>query len=205
MSAKKDALVNIGGFIALKNEQLYEELTTKLILVEGFRTYGGLAGRDLEAMARGLQEVMNFDYLNYRIRQVKFLGDELTAAGIPIMKPVGGHAVYLDARKIAPHIPQEQFPGQALTVQLYREGGIRGVEIGSLMFAHKDEKSGEWKYPKMDLVRLAIPRRVYTMSHMLYVADVIKQVVDEKEKLRGLRVVKEPPFLRHFTAHLEEI
>lgn len=205
MSAKKDALVNIGGFIALKDQELYDKLTTKLILVEGFRTYGGLAGRDLEAMARGLQEVMQFEYLDYRIRQVQFLGEELEKANIPIMKPVGGHAIYLDAKKIAPHIPQEQFPGQSVTVQLYREGGIRAVEIGSLMFAHKDEKTGKWKYPELELVRLAIPRRVYTMSHMLYVADVIKKVVKEADKLKGIRIIKEPPFLRHFTAIMEEI
>jgi tryptophanase len=205
MSAKKDALVNIGGFMAMNDKELYDKLTTRLILVEGFRTYGGLAGRDLEAIARGLEEVVQFEYLDYRIRQVQFLGDELDKAGVPIMKPVGGHAVYLDAQKIAPHIPQEQFPGQAVTVQLYREGGIRAVEIGSLMFAHKDEKTGEWKYPKMDLVRLAIPRRVYTMSHILYVIDSIKNLMENADQLKGIRIIQEPPFLRHFTAIMEEI
>ncbi len=205
MSAKKDALVNMGGFIALKDERFVEKITTKLILVEGFKTYGGLSGRDLEAMARGLKEVVDDNYLKFRIAQVKYLGDKLTAAGVPIMKPVGGHAVYLDAKKIAAHIPRENFPAQALTVQLYREGGIRGVEIGSLMFAQKNPETGEIVYPQLELVRLAIPRRVYTMSHIDYVAEVIIQVVKNKEQLKGLRVIKEPPFLRHFTAIMEEI
>lgn len=205
MSAKKDALVNIGGFIALRDESLYEKLTTRLILVEGFRTYGGLAGRDLEAMARGLEEVTDLQYLEYRIRQVRYLGEELDKAGIPVMKPIGGHAVYLDAGKIASHIPKHQFPGQAVTVQLYREAGIRVVEIGSLMFAHPDPQSGEWKYPKMELVRLAIPRRVYTFSHIVFVIEAVKKVYENRERLKGLRIIKEPPFLRHFTAILEEV
>ncbi|GAB4365588.1 MAG: tryptophanase [Calditrichia bacterium] len=205
VSAKKDALVNIGGFIALNNEELYQKLQNLLILKEGFPTYGGLAGRDLEAMAQGLRDVLSEEYLRYRLEHTAFLGNLILEAGIPVVKPFGGHAVYINAKQFLSHIPQSQFPGQALTVALYREAGIRAVEIGSLMFASKNPATGEWTYPELDLVRLAIPRRVYTVSHLAYVADALIQIKKNREKLKGLRLVNEPPFLRHFTAILEEI
>jgi tryptophanase len=205
MSAKKDGLVNIGGFLALRNVEWVERITNLLILVEGFPTYGGLAGRDLEAMARGLQEVLNEDYLAFRIGQVAHLGELLDDAGVPIVKPVGGHAVYLDALRFLPQIPQAQFPGQSLVVALYREFGIRAVEVGSLMFGHRDPASNEFVYPKLDLVRLAVPRRVYTTEHMRYVAESVIQLHRDRERLKGLRIVYEAPVLRHFTARLEEL
>ena len=205
MSAKKDGLVNIGGFLAMRNVEWIERITNLLILVEGFPTYGGLAGRDLEAMSRGLEEVLNEDYLAFRIGQVAHLGKLLDEAGVPIVKPVGGHAVYLDARRFLPGIPQAQFPGQSLVVALYREFGIRAVEVGSLMFGHRDPASNEWAYPKLDLVRLAVPRRVYTTEHMRYVAESVIQLHRDRERLRGLRIVYEAPVLRHFTARLEEL
>ncbi|MEJ2633987.1 MAG: tryptophanase [Calditrichia bacterium] len=205
VSAKKDALVNIGGFIALRNEALFQQLQNLLILREGFPTYGGLAGRDLEAMARGLHDVLEEDYLHYRLEHTAYLGKLIMEAGIPVVKPIGGHAVYIDARGFLPHIPQSQFPGQALTVALYREAGIRAVEIGSLMFAAKDARTGEWKYPELELVRLAIPRRVYTASHLDYVAESLIRIKEKRDQLKGLRLVYEPPFLRHFTALMEEI
>jgi len=204
MSAKKDGLVNIGGFLALNDGDWAQRITNLLILIEGFPTYGGLAGRDLEAMARGLREVLNEDYLAFRIGQVAQLGELLDHAGVPIVRPVGGHAVYLDARRFLPHVPQSQFPGQALVVELYREFGIRAVEVGSLMFGHKDEQ-GRDVFPQLDLVRLAVPRRVYTTEHMRYVADSVIQVFRERERMRGLRLTYEAPMLRHFTARLEEI
>jgi tryptophanase len=205
MSAKKDALVNIGGFIALKDEAWAEKIRNLLILFEGFPTYGGLAGRDLEAMAIGLTEVLDEEYLAYRVGQVAYLGGLLTEAGVPIVRPVGGHAVYLDARAILPDIPQSQFPGQALVVALYREFGIRAVEIGSLMFGHKDARTGEPVYPRLDLVRLAVPRRVYTNDHMRYVAEAVISLYRNRDRLRGLRITWEAPTLRHFTARLEEL
>ncbi len=205
MSAKKDGLVNIGGFLALNDDAWAEKVTHLLILVEGFPTYGGLAGRDLEAVARGLREVLDEDYLRFRIGQVRYLGQLLDEAGVPIVKPVGGHAVYIDAKRFLPHIPQAQFPGQALVVALYREYGIRAVEIGSLMFAKKDPETGQELYPDLELVRLAIPRRVYTTMHMNYVAESIIELYRRRDKIRGLRIVYEAPMLRHFTARLEEI
>ncbi len=205
MSAKKDGLVNIGGFLALNDPEWTQRLTNLLILIEGFPTYGGLAGRDLEAIARGLKEVLNEDYLAFRVGQVAQLGELLDHASVPIVKPVGGHAVYLDARRFLPHVPQSQFPGQALVVALYREFGIRAVEVGSLMFGHADPATGEPVWPRLDLVRLAIPRRVYTTEHMRYVADSVIQLHRERERLRGLRLVYEAPVLRHFTARLEEL
>ncbi|HFE64497.1 MAG TPA: tryptophanase, partial [Caldithrix sp.] len=205
VSAKKDGLVNIGGFIALKDEALFQKLQNLLILREGFPTYGGLAGRDLEALARGLQDVLQEEYLHYRIEHTAYLGNLLIDAGIPIVKPIGGHAVYIDVKKFLPNIPQSMFPGQALTVALYREGGIRGVEIGSLMFAAKDPQTGEWHYPELELVRLAIPRRVYTISHLTYVAEILSAIAKNRNQLKGLRLVYEPPFLRHFTAILKEV
>jgi tryptophanase len=205
MSAKKDGLVNIGGFLALKNPEWAERITNLLILVEGFPTYGGLAGRDLEAMARGLDEVLDEDYLAFRTGQVAHLGDLLDRAGVPIVKPVGGHAVYIDARRMLPHLSQSQFPGQSLVVALYREFGIRAVEVGSLMFGHRDPATGEAVYPRLELVRLAVPRRVYTTEHMRYVAESVIQLYRESERLKGLRLTYEAPVLRHFTARLEEI
>ncbi|RMD95101.1 MAG: tryptophanase [Calditrichaeota bacterium] len=205
MSAKKDGLVNIGGFLALNNKEWAERITNLLILVEGFPTYGGLAGRDLEAVARGLEEVLDEDYLAFRISQVQHLGDLLKQAGVPILEPVGGHAVYLNALEFAPHIPQEQFPAQAITVALYREAGIRACEIGSLMFAAKDPETGEVHYPKLELVRLAIPWRVYTTQQMIYVAESIAQIYQKREKLKGLKIIYEAPYLRHFTVKMEEV
>ena len=205
VSAKKDAMVNIGGFIALKDGDLFQKLQNLLILQEGFPTYGGLAGRDLEAVARGLRDVLHEDYLQYRIQHTAYLANMISEAGVPIVKPIGGHAVYIDAKKFLPHIPQSKFPGQALTVAMYREAGIRVVEIGSLMFAVKDPETGQWKYPELELVRLAIPRRVYTSSHLEYVGEAMVKIRDKKESLKGLKLVYEPPFLRHFTAEMEEI
>ena len=205
MSAKKDALVNIGGFVALKDAAWAEKITNLLILFEGFLTYGGLAGRDLEAIAVGLTEVLDEDYLAFRVGQVAALGEQLERAGVPIVKPVGGHAVYVDARAFLPHIPQSQFPGQALVVALYREFGIRAVEIGSLMFGSRDPKTGEPVYPRLELVRLAIPRRVYTNDHLRYVAESVAQLFRERDRLRGLRITWEAPTLRHFTVRLEEL
>ena len=205
MSAKKDALVNIGGFVTLDDDLLAEKLKNQLIISEGFPTYGGLAGRDLEAIARGLEEVLEEDYLEYRINQVAYLGRLLDEAGIPIFKPVGGHAVYLLADRFLPHIPRHQYPGWALTVALYREAGIRAVEIGGVMFAKKDKKTGREVFPKLELVRLAIPRRVYTSAHLDYVAEAIIELYKNRDKIRGLRIVRESPYLRHFTAQLEEV
>ena len=205
MSAKKDGLVNIGGFLALNDENLAQKITNMLILIEGFSTYGGLAGRDLEAIARGLKEVLNEDYLQFRINQTRFLGESMIENGIPIIRPIGGHAVYIDAKRMIPHIPQSEFPGQALVVELYKEAGIRAVEIGSLMFAQRDKKTGEIKYPKLELVRLAIPRRVYTNMHMQYVSEAVNQINKKKDTIKGLIILYEAKFLRHFTAKLAPI
>ena len=205
MSAKKDGLVNIGGFLAMNDDKLAEKAANLLILVEGFPTYGGLAGRDLEAIARGLQEVLDEDYLAFRIGQIRYLGELLDRAGVPIVKPIGGHAVYLNAKEFLPHIPQQQFPAQALTVALYREAGIRAVEIGGLMFGEKNPRTGEEKFPELELVRLAVPRRVYTSMHMNYVAESIIEIFKRREEIKGLKIIYEAPLLRHFTARLEEI
>jgi tyrosine phenol-lyase len=205
MSAKKDALVNMGGFLCMNDGELAQQIKNRLILIEGFPTYGGLAGRDLEAIARGLEEVLDEDYLNYRVSQVRNLAEELDDAGVPILKPAGGHAVYLNAREFLPHIPQEQFPGQSLVAELFRAGGIRAVEIGSLMFGETDPDTGEEVYPEMELVRLAIPRRVYTSAHMNYVAEVIKEIWQNRDSLKGMRLTYAPRFLRHFTAKLEYV
>lgn len=204
MSAKKDALVNIGGFLALKDETLAQTLRNKLILIEGFVTYGGLAGRDLEAVAIGLYEGLDPDYLRYRTAQVKFLGDLLTGGGVPIVKPVGGHAVFIDAKAFCPQIPQAEFPGIALTVALYREAGVRGVEIGSCMFARKDKTTGAAVYPSLELVRLAIPRRMYTTAHMAVVGEAVLNNFAHRDRLRGLQITYEAPVLRHFTARFAE-
>ena len=205
MSAKKDALVNMGGFIGLNDDDLEKKITNLMIMIEGFRTYGGLAGRDMEVISRGLIEALDEEYLHHRIAQVKFLGDELDKIGVPFVKPTGGHAVFVDAGAMLPHIPRDQFPAQALVIALYREGGIRAVEIGGLMFAEKDPETGEIIHPPMELVRLAIPRRVYTMSHMKYVAHTFKKIMEYKDKLSGFEITYEPEFLRHFTMHLKEI
>ncbi len=205
MSAKKDALVNIGGFITLIDDDLARRLKNLLIISEGFPTYGGLAGRDLEALARGLQEVLEEDYLEHRTGQVAYLGDLLDKSGIPIYKPVGGHAVYILADEFLPHIPRHQYPGWALTVALYLEAGIRSVEIGGVMFAKDTEGRGKARYPKLELVRLAIPRRVYTVSHLNYVAEALAELYRNKDKIRGFRIVEQAPHLRHFTVRMEEI
>ena len=205
MSAKKDALVNIGGFITLNDNALAHKLKNTLIVGEGFPTYGGLAGRDLEAVSLGLEEVLEEDYMEHRIHQVRYFGELLDEAGIPIYLPTGGHAVYILADKFLSHIPRDQFPGWALTVALYREAGVRSVEIGGVMFAKKDKKSGKESFPKLELVRLAVPRRVYTLSHIRYAADALIEIYQKKEKIRGLKIVEQEPPLRHFTARFEEI
>lgn len=202
MSAKKDAFANIGGFIAMYDESLALKCRNLLIITEGFPTYGGLAGRDLEAIAIGLEEVMDENYLAYRIRSIEYLTNKLVEAGVPVMQPAGGHAVYLDAKVFLPQIPVDQYPGQVLACALYLEGGIRSVEIGSLMFG-KYDNCGELVPAAMELVRLAIPRRVYTQSHIDYVAEVILEVFKKRKELKGLRIVEEAPVLRHFTAKFE--
>lgn len=206
MSAKKDGLANIGGFLALRDETWVERLKNKLILIEGFPTYGGLAGRDLEAVALGLKEVLREDYLAFRVGQVTAFGEALIAAGVPVVQPIGGHAVYVDGRAFAPHLLAEEYPAEALTIALYREGGIRAVEIGGVMFGRPDpERPGREKLPDLDLVRLAVPRRVYTNTHLEYVADVIERVHRSPECVLGVRIVRQAPVLRHFTARFELI
>jgi len=196
MSAKKDGMANIGGFLCTNDDILARQEKDLLILTEGYPTYGGLAGRDLEAIAVGLQEALEEDYLRYRIASTAYLGDHIAAEGVPIVQPPGGHAIYLDAKAFLPHIPADQFPGIALAAELYLEGGIRSVEIGSLMFAAAAQ---------MELVRLAIPRRVYTQSHIDYVVEIILKVWERRAVIKGMRLTYEAPFLRHFTAHLEPI
>jgi tryptophanase len=203
MSGKKDALANIGGWLAMNDDAVAEQCRNMLILTEGFPTYGGLAGRDLEAMAAGLREVVQDDYLRYRIRSTAYLGEALLESGIPVVRPIGGHAVYLDARGLLPHIPPLEYPGQSLAVALYREGGIRGCEIGTVMFGRHPD--GTEEPAPMDLVRLAIPRRVYTQSHIDYVIEVIRWVAANAGDLRGMRIVEQPRALRHFTARFEPI
>ena len=203
MSAKKDPLGNIGGWLAMDDGELAERCRTLLILTEGFPTYGGLAGRDLEALAQGLREAVDEDYLRYRIRSTAYLGEALDRAGIPVVLPVGGHAVYIDARALLPHIEPLEYPGQALAVALYREGGIRGCEIGTVMFGRLPD--GSEAPAAMDLVRLAIPRRTYTQSHVDYVIEVCEWVAERAGELRGFRIVKQPAQLRHFTARFEPL
>jgi tryptophanase len=198
MSAKKDPLGNIGGWLAMRDDELAAKCRTLLILTEGFPTYGGLAGRDLEALAQGLRESVDHDYLRYRIRSTAYLGEALHAAGIPVVMPIGGHAVYIDARSWLSHIPPLQYPGQALAVALYETGGVRGCEIGTVMFGRQPD--GTELAASMDLVRLAIPRRTYTQSHIDYTIEVCLAVADRAQRLRGLRIIEEPPSLRHFTA-----
>ncbi|HEX7704229.1 MAG TPA: tryptophanase, partial [Kofleriaceae bacterium] len=197
VSAKKDGLVNIGGFIALRGGAWVADLRSRLILTEGFPTYGGLAARDLEAIAVGLDEVLDESYLSYREAQTRYLADGCAKVGVPTIRPPGGHAVYVDARSLLPHIPPEQFPAQALAVELYRAEGIRSCEIGSVMFGKRPD--GTFAPASMELVRLAIPRRVYTQAHFDYVLEGIGEIAERRAQLRGMRIVKEPPFLRHFT------
>ncbi len=205
MSAKKDAIVNIGGLLCMNDEAVFQRVRNELILREGFPTYGGLAGRDLDAMAVGLYEGLDEAYLAYRLNQTAYLAERINQAGIPTIQPAGGHAVYLDARAALPHIPQSAFPGQALTVELYREGAIRGCEIGSVMFAHPDPDTGEMIYPKLELLRLAIPRRTYTQSHLDYVADAFARIKERAPKVRGYKFTYAPELLRHFTARFEPL
>ncbi len=204
MSAKKDAFANIGGFIALRDESLALQCRNLLIIIEGFPTYGGLAGRDMEAVAIGLREVMEEQYLHYRIRTMEYLTEKLVSAGVPVMLPAGGHAVYIDAKAFLEHIPSEEYPGQALVAALYLEGGVRAVEIGSLMFGKYDEQ-GRLIPAMMELVRMAIPRRVYTQSHIDYVAEIIIEVYRNRRNIKGLSITYEAPTLRHFTARLREV
>ncbi len=203
MSAKKDALVNIGGFLAMRNEELFQSVCNELIMREGFITYGGLAGRDLDAMATGLMEGLDESYLAYRLNQTAYLGNRLIEGGVAIIEPPGGHAIYVDAGQMLPHIPHAEFPGQALAAGLYLEGGIRGVEIGSVMFAYADPDTGQMVYPQLELVRLAIPRRVYTQSHLDYVANTLIELAQNHDRLRGFRITYSPPLMRHFTARFE--
>jgi tyrosine phenol-lyase len=205
ISAKKDGLVNIGGVLLFRDSDLAAKANNVLILTEGFVTYGGLAGRDLEAMAQGFEEVLDEDYLQYRIRSTAYLGEGLIAAGVQIVEPPGGHAIYIDAAHFCSHIPPDEFPGQALLCGLYRQGGIRAVEIGSVMFGTTDPVTGRTIHPAMQLVRLAIPRRVYTQSHIDYCIEVVGEVFARRNKLRGLKMITSPPVLRHFTATFEEI
>ena len=205
MSAKKDALVNIGGFLAMNDEDLFQQAKNELILREGFPTYGGLAGRDLDAIAVGLWEGLDEAYLEYRLGQVAYLVEGLLEVGIPVVQPPGGHAVYIDAGGFLPHIPRNEFPGQSLAAELYLEGGIRGVEIGSVAFAYTDPETGEEHTPLLELVRLAIPRRMYTQAHLDWVVKTAGAIAARKEKLRGYRITYSPELLRHFTAVFEPI
>ena len=204
MSSKKDALVNMGGFLSLKDEQLATECISQLIITEGFTTYGGLSGRDMEALAQGLQEIFDPNYLSYRIKSVRYLGNKLHEMGVPVMLPIGGHAVYVDAKKLYSHIPSKEYPGQVLCTELYVKAGIRTVEIGSVMFGKYDE-NGELIPAPMELVRLAIPRRVYTQSHLEYVIETFEEILKERDTVSGYRIVEEPKFLRHFTAKFEPL
>ncbi len=205
MSAKKDGLANIGGFLACHDDGLASEARNLLILTEGFPTYGGLAGRDLDAIAQGLDEVLEEDYLRYRLRATEYFGERISQAGVPIIQPPGGHAVYIDAGAFLDHVPPEQFPGQVLTNELYLHGGMRGVEIGSVMFGKTDPETGAFIAAPLELVRLAIPRRVYTQSHVDYSVEVVNEVYERRRELRGLRMVYEAPYLRHFTARFEPV
>ena len=205
MSAKKDGLVNIGGFLAMNNHDLSLQARNLLILTEGFPTYGGLAGYDLEALAQGLEEVVDENYLRYRIRSTEYLADRIVGAGVPIVQPAGGHAVYLDAKALLPHIPPHEYPAQALAVELYRNGGVRGVEIGTVMFGRPGDGDAPDEPAPMELVRLAIPRRTYTQSHIDYVGEVVIEVAQHAPEIGGYRIVEQAPWLRHFTAVFEPI
>jgi tryptophanase len=205
MSSKKDAIVNMGGFIGFRDEELFRKACTYNIIYEGFITYGGMSGRDMNALAQGLYEGTEFSYLESRIAQVSHLGTKMKQYGIPVLEPFGGHAIFIDAKKFLPDIPKEEFPAQTLALELYIEGGVRGVEIGALM-ADRDPVTRENRYPVLEMVRLAIPRRVYTNNHMDYVAAVVKNVFDRREKIkRGVRIKREAPIMRHFTVELERL
>jgi len=205
MSAKKDGIVNIGGFIGFKDEGLYQESSTFSIMFEGFMTYGGMAGRDMAALAVGLHEICSFEYLSSRIGQVEELGNLLVAAGVPVIQPFGGHAIFLDAVKFLPHVSRDQYTAQTLAIELYCEGGIRAVEIGTIM-ADRDPTTRQDRFPNLELVRLAIPRRVYTSNHLAFVAECIIRVYHRREKIsKGYRIVREAPILRHFTVELEPV
>jgi len=204
MSAKKDALVNIGGWLSLNDDELAMKCRNLLIVTEGFPTYGGLAGRDLEAIAQGLTEIVDEHYLQYRIRSTEYLGEKIMAAGVPIIEPPGGHAIYIDAKRFAPHIPVHEYPGQSIVCELYVEGGVRTVEIGSVMFG-KYDKDGKLIPAMMELVRLAIPRRVYTQSHIDYVAEVVIEAFKNHDKMKGYAITYEAPMLRHFTAKFKPL
>jgi len=205
MSSKKDAIVNMGGFIAMRSKELYDEASVFNIMFEGYLTYGGMSGRDMNALAQGLDEGTEFDYLETRIKQVEFLGHKLMEFGIPVQRPIGGHAVFIDAKKMLPNIPKEEFAAQTLTIELYLEAGIRGVEIGSIL-ADRDPETRLNRYPDLELMRLAIPRRTYTNDHMSYIAAALFNVFERRNKItKGFRIVKEAPILRHFTVELEKI
>lgn len=205
MSAKKDGIVNIGGFLALNDEDLFDKVRNELIIREGFPTYGGLAGRDLDAMAVGFMEALEEPYLEYRLGQTAYFGEKLLEEGIPIIEPPGAHAIYIDALQLLPHIPQNQYPGQALAIAMYKEGGIRGVELGSVAFGYIDPETGEEILPKLDLVRLALPRRVYTQSHLDYVVDILSKIAKNSKKLKGYKIISQPPLMRHFTAKFKPL
>jgi tryptophanase len=205
MSAKKDGIVNIGGFLAMNDEDLFQAVRNELIMREGFPTYGGLAGRDLDAMAVGFKEALEVPYLSYRLGQTTYLGERLLENGIQVIEPPGAHAIYIDAQKLLPHIPQRELPGQALSIAMYLEGGIRAVELGTVAFGYVDPDTGEEVFPKLDLVRMAIPRRVYTQSHMDYVVDVVTEIAQKAETIKGYKIVYQPKLLRHFTARYEPL
>ena len=205
MSAKKDAIVNIGGLLCVNDEKLFQNIKNELILREGFPTYGGLAGRDLDAMAVGLYEGLDESYLAYRVGQTFYLSARLNDIGVPTIQPSGGHAVYIVANQLLPHIPNYEFPAQSLGVELYREGGIRGVEIGSVMFAHLDPETKQWRYPALELLRLTIPRRVYTQSHLDYIVEILSKINSRANRLRGYKLTYAPELLRHFTARFEPL
>ena len=205
MSGKKDGLVNMGGFLAVNDDGLAQKARNILVVTEGFPTYGGLAGHDLQAFAIGLEEVLQEDYLKYRLRSIEYLGEHLTELGVPIFEPPGGHAIYIDAAAFLPHIPPQEFPGQALACELYLCGGIRSCEIGSVMFGKTDPSTGQFEPATLEMVRLAIPRRVYTKSHIDYVIECVVSVFAKREQIKGMRIVQEPPVLRHFTAIFEPL
>ena len=204
MSGKKDCLVNIGGFLCLNDEELFSQAKELVVVYEGMPSYGGMAGRDMEAMAIGLRESMQFEYIEHRVKQVRYLGDRLLEAGIPVVEPIGGHAVFLDARRFCPHLTQEQFPAQSLAANLYLESGVRSMERG-IVSAGRNRITGEHHRPKLETVRLTIPRRVYTYRHMDLVADAVISLYGRREQIKGLRFVYEPKQLRFFTARFEEI
>jgi tryptophanase len=205
MSAKKDGLANMGGFLALRDGKLAQELRQRLVVTEGFPTYGGMSGRDLEAVAQGLMEVVEEDYLAYRTASIRYVVEELAAAGIPVVQPSGGHAIFLDAARFLPHVPRSEYPGQALALELYLEGGIRSCEIGSVMMAHVDRETAREIPAEHELVRLAVPRRTYTKSHLNYVIGVTKLVFERRDRVGGVRIAEAPPVLRHFQAKFERM